>query len=294
MERRRLFFAPLLLVGTSVLAFWCAAPAFTGSWHKSAEKHRKPWREGNPVAMPAVSARVPASAAAAAAAAGTAAARREVRLQLLAACASTCRGQCGTDASKAGALQLVQALEALNPTQEPAREPGLIEGEWRLIFASEDVTRSSPFFWGWRKLLQGVPDPFPVTRALFGTEELSDSIFAVTDGIPMKVIGEATQTLLAGKLVNKVMLKVYGVGETLMTTTCRYEPGTVDGGDLKLTIETTQAMDSTLPVVDSFVFPSEAFLGDSSRVLMRITYLDDDLRVSRTADDQVFVYSRSM
>ena len=118
---------------------------------------------------------------------------------------------------------------------------GFLEGTWRLIFASEDggklfgnvvdgwrlsdleietlpfckdVTRSSPFFWGWRQMLkarlmvegwvmcdgwchglrpadqsdfclfawmcfemrgQGVPDPSPVSRSLFGTQDAGGS-----------------------------------------------------------------------------------------------------------------------
>ena len=34
------------------------------------------------------------------------------------------RGQCGTDVAREGALQLVKAMEALNPTQEPAKQQG--------------------------------------------------------------------------------------------------------------------------------------------------------------------------
>ena len=41
------------------------------------------------------------------------------------------RGQCGTDVAREGALQLVKAMEALNPTQEPAKQQGeaLIQGD---------------------------------------------------------------------------------------------------------------------------------------------------------------------
>jgi len=41
------------------------------------------------------------------------------------------RGQCGTDLAREGALQLVKAMEALNPTQEPAKQQGeaLIQGD---------------------------------------------------------------------------------------------------------------------------------------------------------------------
>lgn len=240
------------------LATFAAArfPAFVGS----AAEHRP-----QPVARRAAggygsmvgAAAMPTAAAVAAAAAGTAAARREVRVQLLTSAAATCRGRCGSPAARDGALQLVQALEALNPTAQPANELGLLEGQWRLIFASEDVTRSSPFFWGWRRMLKGVPDPFPVTRSLLKTDTLSESVFAITDGIPMKTIGEATQALIAGKLVNRVTVEVFGFGQTVMTTTCRYM-STKDPSELALTIETTQAVGSSLPLADSVVFPSEA------------------------------------
>ncbi|CAE7603134.1 ABCC2 [Symbiodinium sp. CCMP2592] len=212
-------------------------------------------------------------------------------LRLLAAAASTCRGQCGSEADRQGALQLVKAMEALNPTPEPTK--GLLEGKWRLIFASEDVTRSSPFFWGWRRMLEGIPDPSPLSRALFNTEELSESIFAFTDGIPLKNIGEATQTLYNGQIVNRVAVEIWGLGTTVMTTTCRYMPAE-DPSELLLTVETTQAVDNTLPLADQVVFPSETFLGDNARLRARVTYLDEDLRIFRNElDDQVFVYVRA-
>ena len=96
-------------------------------------------------------------------------------------------------------------LSPLRPLSAPR---GLLEGTWRLIYASEDVTRSSPFFWAWRQMLQGVPDPSPLSRSLLGTKELSDSIFAITDGIPLKNVGEATQSFLNGKVVNRVAVEV--------------------------------------------------------------------------------------
>lgn len=224
--------------------------------------------------------------------AGTAAARRELRLQLLAAAAATCRGQCGTAVAKEGALQLVQALEALNPTPSPASEIGLLEGDWRLLFASEDVTRSSPFFWAWRSMLKGVPDPSPITRLAFGTEELAESIFAVTDGIPLKSIGEATQRIYNGRLVNRVAVEIFGVGQTMMTTSCRFQPEKV-GSDVVLVVETTQAVGSTLPFADDFIFPSESMLGENACVRFVVTYLDEELRIVRNEDGQVFVYARS-
>eukprot|EP00930_Biecheleria_cincta_P104438 TRINITY_DN96733_c0_g1_i1.p1 TRINITY_DN96733_c0_g1~~TRINITY_DN96733_c0_g1_i1.p1 ORF type:complete len:365 (-),score=53.11 TRINITY_DN96733_c0_g1_i1:162-1256(-) len=215
-----------------------------------------------------------------------------VTKQLLEACKATSRGQSGTEEERQSTLELIQALEDLNPTPRPSEHAKLLEGTWSLRFASEDVTRSSPFFWGWRKMLAGVPDPSPITRMLFGTEQLSETIFAVTDSIPIKTIGEARQTLSAGVLVNQLELKIAGVGQTFMTTTCQYVQAGRDGDTLALTVQTTQPSESTVPFADALVFPSEALLGKSAAVTMRVTYLDEQIRVVRNADDQVFVYSR--
>mmetsp|Transcript_107075 Transcript_107075/g.302796 ORF Transcript_107075/g.302796 Transcript_107075/m.302796 type:complete len:315 (+) Transcript_107075:69-1013(+) len=237
-----------------------------------------------------------AAAADAAIAASRAAVRQELRLELLAAAAATCRGQCGSSGAREGALRLVETLEALNPTPAPASDADLLVGEWQLVFASEDVTRSSPFFWAWRQLLRGVADPFPLTRAAFGTEGLAESIFAVTDGIPIKSIGQATQSIRDGRLVNRVGLTVFGVGDTAMTTACTLlDPEEGDGDDLlRLAVETTQPAASSLPLADAVVFPSGTVLGDAARVVMRISYLDESLRIARNdADGQVFVYVRA-
>lgn len=52
------------------------------------------------------------------------------------------------------ASRYVSELEQQNPTPSPA-ESELLKGRWLLVYASEDATRSSPFFWAFRKLLDG-------------------------------------------------------------------------------------------------------------------------------------------
>ncbi|KAL9189754.1 hypothetical protein ACHAXT_009429 [Thalassiosira profunda] len=92
---------------------------------------------------------------------------------------------------------------------------GLISGKWELIYASDDVTRSSPFFWAFRRA-------FP---------ENSDQIFGITDAIPapIKEVGPATQTIdvdsnarpVTGSLVSRVKVATLGgVATSMMTTRC--------------------------------------------------------------------------
>ena len=82
----------------------------------------------------------------------------------------------------------------------------LLNGEWRLIYATEAVTRSSPFFWAFRKSTSGINQPIPLLPAA-----LSEALFAITDGIPFASIGSATQTITGfgenvGTLVSSVQV----------------------------------------------------------------------------------------
>lgn len=172
-----------------------------------------------------------------------------------------------------------------------------------LIYASDDVTRSSPFFWAFRRA-------FP---------DNSDQIFGITDAIPapLKEVGPATQTIdvdsnarpVTGSLVSRVKVATLGgLATSMMTTRCTVL--SADGLDgLRLKVETTKPEDSTMlqklgPLGD-FVnssappFPSgealERAAPGSSEILMRTTYCDEGLRVTRNEDRpnaDVFVWKR--
>ena len=172
-----------------------------------------------------------------------------------------------------------------------------------LIYSSDDITRSSPFFWAFR-------------RAFLDS---SDQIFGITDAIPppMKQVGPALQTIdvdhgsrpITGTLVSRVKVATLGgLATSMMTTRCSIlcEEG-VDG--LRLKVISTKPEDSTilkkLGTLGDFVnassppFPSgetlERVVSGSSEVVMRTTYCDAGLRVSRNADraqEDVFVWKR--
>lgn len=180
---------------------------------------------------------------------------------------------------------------------------GLMSGEWKLVYAPEDVTRSSPFFWAFRRA-------FP---------EQSDQIFGITDAIPapLKVVGPATQTIdvdsnarpVGGTLVSRVEVSTLGgMASSIMTTRCSVLAAEgLDG--LRLQVETTKPEDSTalqkLGPLGEFLnensppFPSgealDRVVPGSSEVVMRTTYCDEDLRISRNEDRfdrDVFVWRR--
>ena len=179
---------------------------------------------------------------------------------------------------------------------------GLMSGEWELVYASDDVTRSSPFFWAFRRA-------FP---------DSSDQIFSITDAIPapIKMVGPATQTIdvdsnarpVTGTLVSRVKVATLGgVATSMMTTRCAVL--SADGLDgLRLKVESTKPEESTIlqklgplgELVNSSTppFPSgdalERVAPGSSEVVMRTTYCDEGLRVTRNEDrqDDVFVWKR--
>ena len=170
-----------------------------------------------------------------------------------------------------------------------------------LIYSSDDVTRSSPFFWAFRRA-------FP---------DSSDQIFGITDAIPapLKMVGPASQTIdidssarpVTGTLVSRVKVATLGgVATSIMTTRCTVL--SADGLDgLRVKVESTKPEDSTIlqklgPLGElinnsSPPFPSGEALDKvapgSSEIVMRTTYCDEGLRITRSDDNEdVFVWKR--
>lgn len=171
-----------------------------------------------------------------------------------------------------------------------------------LLWAPTDVTRSSPFFWAFE---QAFPDQ-------------ADQIFGITDSIPapFKEVGPATQTIelseggTSGRLVSRVRVATLNGMATSMMTTRAEITGTVGVDGLKVRVDTTKPEDSTavtalLPgplgalVNDNLPpFPSgqalERAVPGSSTVVMRTTFCDDGLRISRNdaRSQEPFIWRR--
>jgi len=178
---------------------------------------------------------------------------------------------------------------------------GLLNGEWELLYAPEDDTRSSPFFWAFSKA-------FPDT---------ADQIFGITDAIPapLKSIGPAYQEIdmtetQSGTFVSRVKVATLGGMATSIMTTRATIMG-ADGVDgIRLKIDTTKPEDSTLvktlflgPLGDIVnenapPFPSgealERVSPGSSEVILRTTFCDEGLRISRNGErpSDIFVWKR--
>jgi hypothetical protein len=200
----------------------------------------------------------------------------ELKDRLLSLIASTERGQ--RDHNYQSIYSAIDDLAGTfrKPSASVADIPEFT-GEWELIYADDDITRSSPFFWAFRKALAGVEDPVK----LLGTTMLSESLFKFTDNVPFKSIGTATQFVTKsenggrgdskGTLSSRVEVKILPVGQSLMCTTCTWRK-TEESDLIEIDVDKTEVQDSTLfqglagqllpkPLLDRMTsFPSGAAL----------------------------------
>lgn len=196
-------------------------------------------------------------------------------------------------------IAAVERLGEQNGIGQGSSYSGLLAGEWELVYAPEDITRSSPFFWAFRKA-------FP---------DSSDQIFGITDAIPdpLKVVGPAYQSIDIdvsgnGSLISRVKVATLGgVATSIMTTRA-----TLFADDLEtvmVRVDTTKPEESTIlkklgPLGDTLsksspAFPSgealERVKQGSSTIPMLTTFCDGTLRIScyNSKRDKKFVWKRT-
>ncbi|CAM9491568.1 unnamed protein product [Chrysoparadoxa australica] len=220
----------------------------------------------------------------------------QLKLELLQLSALTNRGQLATDFQRRQIEDCIYELEDRSPIRDSASSPAIL-GTWALIYSSEDVTRSSPFFWAFRQL----------TEKVGGDSKVADTIFSITDSIPIKTIGEAIQTITQDELKSEVEViagnkgpgaAVFPSFRSIMTTTSR---ATALGGmDTELSVEKTQVKKSDIGkligAINDIAFPTEDVFNrinpESTSLIMTTTFLDGQLRISRNEYGSVFCFTR--
>jgi hypothetical protein len=209
-------------------------------------------------------------------------------------------------------LLLLLLLRLLSPLIDPRLLPwypkyklfyffSMMKTKRDLIYAPQDATRSSPFFWAFAKAFS----------------DTADQIFSITDAIPapIKVVGPATQKIDfspesgKGRFVSQVKVATLGGMATSLMTTKAAITGIMGVDGIQLKIETTKPEESTVlttllgplgPIVNENIpaFPSgealEKVMPGSSEVIMRTTFCDEGIRISRNDDkpDEIFVWRR--
>ena len=169
-----------------------------------------------------------------------------------------------------------------------------MDGEWSLVYANVEAFRSSPFFWGFQKMLPG-------------GEELANSMFKFTAGLPVAgtrgpfgVISQ-TMSLETEELASEVEMKIFdpffglasGVGGTVVSTANVKVKGGEDGpGDVLLvTPRTTRVRNSNVggALLDQLVVPTSELMSQASggaavEAEATVTYVDDSLRIMRVGE----------
>jgi hypothetical protein len=170
-----------------------------------------------------------------------------------------------------------------------------LSGEWELLYGTDEITRSSPFFTAFR---QAFPDS-------------AVQIFDITDNIrtPWKETGPAYQEIelndssgsgaSGGRLVSRVKVATLGGKATsIMTTRCTILAGDGSNGSWTLQVDTTKPEESTIlktlfgeflaKTVDANLlppFPSgmalERVMPGSSQVVWQNPFCDESMRISR-------------
>jgi hypothetical protein len=218
--------------------------------------------------------------------------------KLLGLAAASSRGQQASRDAKATMEDIITELEFMNPTEEPARK---INGEWALVYASVEAFRSSPFFWGFQKMLPG-------------GEDLASQLFKFTAGLPVAgtrgPFGVISQTvsLESEEMVSEVEMKIFdpffavasGVSGTVVSTANVTVKPDGAGDVLLVTPRTTRVRNSNVggAILDQIVVPTSELMssvaGGAVEAEATVTYVDDAVRIVRVGKDldQIFVYTK--
>lgn len=187
---------------------------------------------------------------------------------LLQFAAATSRGQIATESQTSAVDDIVMALEELNPNPQPV-ETNLIDGTWTLVYSSAKLFKSNPFL-------------LPAATPLLELGQIRQKI-----------------TVDDGKLVNEAEVVAFPSTSGTLKTTARITP--VGGERLELTLETTNITGGKIfDRLDlggiSFDVPLEQILSRvknmSPETYIDTYYLDDRLRISRSKQGKLYIYTR--
>lgn len=201
--------------------------------------------------------------------------------------AKTLRGSMASDAEKLTAASLIENLEMMNPTYRPAMSQTIV-GDWELIYTSTRVIRSSPLF--------------QVIRGAFGDNvRLFNTLFNILKE-PLKVtrIGRVTQTVtpvaVASGLETEIALIPFWKTKNTITSTA--DIARSDEGSWELRMDKIAVKDGILaqfpgiPVRSISNFLENIPQFETPTAVVNVTYVDQDLRMVRDQDKNVFVYTR--
>lgn len=243
---------------------------------------------------------------------------------LLRIAASTDRGQYATPQQKDTASQLLSDLEAAyQPTRNTDTKngnddaiPPQLAGTWTLLYSNTQLFRSSPFFLAGRSTCK---TPTEADQFAWFCEMHRKALAVSNIGTVRQVISRT------GRLVNEFEVKAgaipflsdfvrpltYSGGlpvtiDGAIVSTADVTPN--DGGDWEIYMDTVQIKGSNIPILRyildrdgsklksrdlSKLLEENVESYETPRPVLRITFVDEGMRIVRDEDDNVFVYGRA-
>jgi hypothetical protein len=218
--------------------------------------------------------------------------RDALKRELLLLSSITNRGEYASTDDQNVITDLVAQLEALNPTQDPARN---CEGEWDLAMSSTPFFQTSPFF-------QSI-------RVAMGDDNkaMAENLFDLHDRVTTSSrIGRVRQVITSDEFVSEVDLEVGlpGLPVRVKGTVCTTASLSVQSSEtMMLEIKATRVKGSNVPLLNQFLddvkieLPVGSFYqqvqGKVPQVPLKTFYLDEAMRITRDVDDNFFVFTRA-
>lgn len=233
-------------------------------------------------------------------------------LQSLAAITS--RGEYATKAQKNAIKTVVDKLEASNPNPEPTITTDLMEGTWELVLAENGhLFRSSPFFMAGRAVCT-TPEQ---AKQFDWFCSMHRKALAISN------IASVRQIISRDRMVSEFEVKAGAVPFLSDFTPFKYSGGlplTIDGAIVssaeltaintttwELYMDAVEIKGSNLPglrqLLDSGLKLQSRQLGDflldnvpaytNPKPLFRTTFLNEQFRISRDQDDNIYVYVKT-
>ena len=230
----------------------------------------------------------------------------QLKSNIYALAATTSRGAEASADEKEKMQKKISELNRLNPTPMPARSE-LINGQWELVYTDTYAFRASPFFWQLGKALNENANLFYDAHAhqtsLFGggvgrviqeidTNDMtltSDCIVKASVGIPF--VGFAPIFSGFGSVISKANIIGGGGEEANDKLYCVMESTTIRQDDTEVIPALNFLNNTVVPVGEVFENIVEGGTPPPT-VEMKVSYLDEETRVSSLEDGSILLFKR--
>ena len=207
--------------------------------------------------------------------------------------ALTNRGETASRAQQEEVQEIISSLETENPSIDSDSPQFTIRGEWDLVYTDSQLFMGSPFFLFVRELFgsnfEQAQDTFKLHRRATSTGRIEAVRQVITDK-ELRSEVELNVGVIPGPPFSLT-------GTVVSSADIEYE----DKFTVKVTFRDTVVRESPFSFILDWLPPppiKQLYKAINNKKplpasILTTYYLDDDMRITRTLDDTVFVYTRS-